>query len=125
MSYLFPLAFLTLKSAFWDTSRYRFHPLTFAQSKQQRSRCTLQLIPGIAATENNGIIVRGAGGRWNEIALDGIPIPNYDPAYSIFSFDMLPVSLVDNIRLLKSSTPNIPVSFGNTMTDIITKDVPE
>ena len=88
-------------------------------------RDALQLIPGIAATENNGIIVRGAGGRWNEIALDGIPMPNYDPAYSIFSFDMLPVSLVDNIRLLKSSTPDIPVSFGSTMTDIITKDIPE
>ncbi len=88
-------------------------------------RDALHLIPGIVTTENNGIIVRGAGGRWNEIAIDGIPISNYDPAYNIFSFDLLPVSLVDNIRLLKSATPDIPTSFGSAMTDIVTKDIPE
>lgn len=87
-------------------------------------RDALRLIPGIVTPENNGIIVRGAGGRWNEIALDGIPMPNYDPAYSIFSFDMLPLSIVDNVRLLKSTTPDIPVSFGSSMADIITKDIP-
>ena len=88
-------------------------------------REALQLVPGIAATENNDIIIRGIGGRWNEIALDGISLPNYEPSYSIFSFDLLPISLVDNIHLLKSATPEIPVSFGSAMTNIITKDIPE
>ncbi len=88
-------------------------------------REALQLIPGIAADENNGIVVRGVGGRWNEFALDGISLPNYDPSYRIFSFDLVPVSLVDNIRLLKSATPDVSMNFGSTMTDIITKDIPE
>ncbi|MDD4395234.1 MAG: TonB-dependent receptor [Bacteroidales bacterium] len=95
------------------------------RSAANNVRDALQLIPGIVTTENNGIIVRGAGGRWNEIAIDGIPISNYDLAYNIFSFDLLPVSLVDNIRLLKSATPDIPTSFGSAMTDIVTKDIPE
>ncbi|MEA5072388.1 MAG: TonB-dependent receptor [Petrimonas sp.] len=88
-------------------------------------REALQLIPGVAANENNGIIVRGVGGRWNEFALDGISLPNYDPSYRIFSFDLLPISLVDNIRLLKSATPDVSMNFGSTMTDIVTKDIPE
>lgn len=85
----------------------------------------LKLIPSVATTENDGLIIRGAGGRWNEVALDGISLPNYDPSFKIFSFDLLPVSLVDNIRLLKSSTSDIPIVFGNAMTEILTKDIPE
>lgn len=88
-------------------------------------REALHLVPGIAVSENNGIIIRGTGGRWNEIALDGIPLPNYDPSYSIFSFDLLPISLVGNIRLLKSATPDISMNFSSTITDIVTKDIPE
>ena len=95
------------------------------RSAAKTVRDALQLIPGIASTKNNGIIIRGAGGRWNEIALDGIPIPNYDPSYHIFSFNLLPVSLANSIRLLKSATPDIPVNFGSAMIDIATNDIPE
>ena len=85
----------------------------------------MTLLPGISFDENRSQIIRGTGGRWNEILLDGIPLPNYDPSYKIFSFDLIPVALVDNIRLLKSSTPDIPVGFAGGITEIITKDIPE
>lgn len=85
----------------------------------------MALLPGISFDENYSQIIRGTGGRWNEILLDGIPLPNYDPSYKIFSFDLIPVALVDNIRLLKSSTPDIPVGFAGGITEIITKDIPE
>ncbi|RNC65045.1 TonB-dependent receptor [Proteiniphilum sp. X52] len=85
----------------------------------------MSLLPGISFDENHSQIIRGTGGRWNEILLDGIPLPNYDPSYKIFSFDLIPVALVDNIRLLKSSTPDIPVGFAGGITEIITKDIPE
>ncbi|WP_298648723.1 TonB-dependent receptor [uncultured Proteiniphilum sp.] len=85
----------------------------------------MTLLPGISFDENHSQIIRGTGGRWNEILLDGIPLPNYDPSYKIFSFDLIPVALVDNIRLLKSSTPDIPVGFAGGITEIITKDIPE
>ncbi|MDO5664388.1 MAG: TonB-dependent receptor [Bacteroidia bacterium] len=95
------------------------------RSASNTVRNALQLIPGVTSSENGDIIIRGTGGRWNEIALNGIPMPNYDPSYKIFSFDLLPISLVDNIRLLKSSTPDISTSFGSAMIDIVTKDIPE
>jgi|GEM_PF-2255855 Outer membrane receptor proteins, mostly Fe transport len=85
----------------------------------------LRLLPGISVGENEELITRGTGGRWNEILLDGISLPNYDPSYKIFSFDLIPVTLVDNVRLLKSSTPDIPVGFAGGITEIITKDIPE
>lgn len=85
----------------------------------------MTLLPGISFDENQSQIIRGTGGRWNEILLDGIPLPNYDPSYKVFSFDLIPVALVDNICLLKSSTPDIPVGFAGGITEIITKDIPE
>lgn len=85
----------------------------------------MTLLPGISFDENHSQIIRGTGGRWNEILLDGIPLPNYDPSYKIFSFDLIPVTLVDNIRLLKSSTPDIPVGFAGGITEITTRDIPE
>ncbi|MEA4917930.1 TonB-dependent receptor [Proteiniphilum sp.] len=84
----------------------------------------MTLLPSISFDENRSQIIRGTGGRWNEILLDGIPLPNYDPSYKIFSFDLIPVSLVDNIRLLKSSTPDIPIGFAGGVTEIVTKDIP-
>lgn len=95
------------------------------RSASNTVRDALQLIPGVTSSQSDDIIIRGTGRRWNEIALNGIPLPNYDPSYKIFSFDLLPVSLVDNIRLLKSSTPDISTSFGSAMIDIVTKDIPE
>lgn len=88
-------------------------------------RDALKLVSGVEVTENDGLIVRGAGGRWNAVLLDGTPLPNYDPSYKLFSFDLLPLAAVDNIRLLQSVTPDIPVAFGNAATEIITKDIPE
>lgn len=85
----------------------------------------MTLLPGIGFDENRFQIIRGIGGRWNEVLLDGIPLPNYDPSYKIFSFDLIPVSLVDNVRLLKSSTPDIAVGFAGGITEIVTKDIPD
>lgn len=85
----------------------------------------LKLIPGIATDENDNLAIRGADGRWNEILLDGTPLPNYASAYKLFSFDLLPLSAVENIRILKSTTPDIPVGLGNAITEIVTKDIPE
>ncbi len=85
----------------------------------------MTLLPGVSFDENRSQIIRGTGGRWNEVLLDGIPLPNYDPSYKIFSFDLIPVTLVDNIRLLKSSTPDISVGFAGGVTEIVTKDIPE
>ncbi len=88
-------------------------------------RDALKLVSGMEVTENDGLIVRGAGGRWNAVLLDGTPLPNYDPSHKLFSFDLLPLAAVDNIRLLQSATPDIPATFGNAATEIITKDIPE
>ena len=78
-------------------------------------REAMHLVPGIAVSGDNGIVVRGLKGRWNEIAIDGVPMPDYDPSYAIFSFDLLPISSVESIRLLKSSTPDIETGFGSSM----------
>ncbi|MDO5524055.1 MAG: carboxypeptidase regulatory-like domain-containing protein, partial [Bacteroidia bacterium] len=88
-------------------------------------RDALKLIPGTEIDESGQIIIRGAGGRWNEILLNGISVPNYASAHKLFSLDLLPLSIVDNIRILKSATPDIPVGFGNAIAQIITKDIPE
>ncbi len=88
-------------------------------------REAMHLVPGIAVSGDNGIVVRGLKGRWNEIAIDGVPMPDYDPSYAIFSFDLLPISSVESIRLLKSSTPDIETGFGSSMINIVTKDIPE
>lgn len=85
----------------------------------------LKLIPGISVNEKGDMIVRGIKGRSNEIMLDGILLPNYDIMHPLFSFDLIPLSMVENIRLLKSSTPDIPVSFNQSITELTTKDIPD
>ncbi len=88
-------------------------------------RDAVKLLPGIAANEKDEISVRGIGNRWNTILLDGVPLPIYDASFNVFSLNLIPVALVDNIRLLKSSTPDIPIGFAGGITEIATKDIPE
>jgi hypothetical protein len=51
-------------------------------------------------------------------------LPSTEPDKKAFSFDIIPSSLVDNLVIYKSATPDLPGDFAGGAIKISTKDYP-
>lgn len=81
----------------------------------------------VGATVVNGkdVFVRGLGDRYTSTNLNGAQIPSADPYKRSGSIDIIPSSLIDNIQVVKSFSPDKSGDFSGGAVDIKTKDFPE
>ncbi|WP_185260241.1 TonB-dependent receptor [Elizabethkingia anophelis] len=84
----------------------------------------IKRITGLSTVDNKFVVVRGMGERWNETALDGVTQPSTDPTRKMFSFDLIPTSVIDNIIVSKTATPDMNANFAGGFVQIVTKDIP-
>ena len=56
--------------------------------------------------------------------LNNSVLPSTEPDKKAFSFDIIPASLVDNITIYKSPTPDLPGDFAGGAVKVTTKDYP-
>lgn len=85
---------------------------------------SLKRISGVSTMENKFVVVRGITERYNAALLDGTPLPSTEAMTRNFSFDMIPSTLVDNVVVSKTVTPDMNTSFGGGLIQINTKDMP-
>ena len=85
---------------------------------------SLKRISGVSSIDNKMVLVRGIGERYNTAQLDGITLPSTEAQTRNFSFDLIPSSLVDNVVVSKTVTPDMNSSFGGGLIQINTKDIP-
>lgn len=85
---------------------------------------SLKRISGVSSVDNKMVLVRGIGERYNTAQLDGITLPSTEAQTRNFSFDLIPSSLVDNVVVSKTVTPDMNSSFGGGLIQINTKDIP-
>lgn len=77
------------------------------------------------ATNGGFITVRGIGDRYIKTTLNGSRIPTLDPLTNNIKLDLFPASLVDNIVITKTASPDLPGDFSGAYISIETKDYPE
>ncbi len=85
---------------------------------------SLKRISGVSTIDNKLVLVRGIGERYNTAQLDGITLPSTEAQTRNFSFDLISTSLVDNVVVSKTVTPDMNSSFGGGLIQINTKDIP-
>lgn len=85
---------------------------------------SLRRISGITTTDNRYIVVRGMGERYNGNMLNGQLLPSTELNRKNFNYDIFPSSIVDNITVVKTITPDRSAEFGGGLVDITTKDIP-
>lgn len=85
---------------------------------------SLKRISGVSSIDNKVVLVRGIGERYNTAQLDGINLPSTEAQTRNFSFDLIPSSLVDNVVVSKTVTPDMNSSFAGGLIQINTKDIP-
>jgi len=75
---------------------------------------------------NGGLItVRGIGDRYVKTTLNGSRIPTLDPLTNNIKLDIFPASLVDNIIISKTATPDLPGDWAGAYISVETKDYPD
>lgn len=81
----------------------------------------------VAATIVDGqyLFVRGLGGRYTNVLLNGTPLPSLDPDVPGVQLDLFPAGLLESIAIIKTFTPDIPGSFAGGTMMISTRDFPE
>jgi TonB-dependent receptor len=82
-------------------------------------------IAGVSMVGNKNVFVRGLGDRYNNTTLNGLPIPSTNPDLKLIPLDIFPTSVVKNIGVTKSYSPELYGDFSGGSIDITTKDYPE
>jgi hypothetical protein len=80
----------------------------------------------VAATvqDNRYIVVRGLGGRYSLTLLNGVPLPSPDPDMPAAPLDLFPASLITNLTVNKTFSPDMPGNFAGGALGIETRQYP-
>src|SRR4051812_1051229 len=84
----------------------------------------LRRVSGASIQDNKFVVIRGLSERYNSSLLNNSILPSTEPDKKAFSFDILPSSLVDNVTIFKSPTPDLPGDFAGGAVKVTTKDYP-
>lgn len=82
-------------------------------------------VTGVSTTEKGFITVRGIGDRYVKTSLNGSRIPTLDPFTNNIKLDLFPASLVDNVIITKTASPDLPGDWAGAYISVETKDYPE
>lgn len=77
------------------------------------------------STNGSFITVRGIGDRYVLTAINGSQIPTLDPFTNNIKLDIIPSSLVDNVIISKTASPDLPGDWTGAYISVETKDFPE
>lgn len=85
----------------------------------------LRRVSGVTVQNDRFVTIRGLSDRYNNVLINGTNAPSTEPNRRNFSFDIVPSSLVDNVLVNKTASPELPGEFSGGMVMINTKDIPE
>lgn len=107
------------------------HVTMISVSEQQIKRTqdkdaseVIRRIPGISIIDEKFVMVRGLAQRYNNVWMNGCAVPSSEADQRAFSFDIIPSSQIDNLKVMKSAAPEYPADFSGGFIMVNTKDVP-
>lgn len=84
----------------------------------------LRRVTGITLADGRFIFVRGMPERYSTTLFNGSFVPSTEPDRRAFAYDLIPTSLIDNLVITKSATPNLPGDFAGGVLEVQTIDFP-
>ncbi len=84
----------------------------------------LKRVSGASIQDNKFVVIRGLSERYNVSLMNNSVLPSTEPDKKAFSFDIIPSSVIDNLVIYKSPTPDLPGDFSGGAIKITTKDFP-
>lgn len=94
------------------------------KSPDRNTSEVLRRVSGTSVQDNKFVVIRGLNERYNASLLNNSVLPSTEPDKKAFSFDIIPSSVIDNITIYKSPTPDLPGDFAGGAVKITTRDYP-
>ncbi|MBP6334056.1 MAG: carboxypeptidase-like regulatory domain-containing protein [Bacteroidia bacterium] len=85
----------------------------------------IRRVSGASIQEGRFVIIRGLNERYNSATLNGVPLASTEPDRKAFSFDLFPSSLLDNLIIVKTASPELQGEFAGGILQLNTKDIPD
>lgn len=85
----------------------------------------LQRVTGVTVTDGKYIAIRGLGDRSVIAEMNGARLSSADPDRSAVPLDLVPASLLDNITVYKTLSPDHPADASAGIIELKTKSVPD
>ncbi len=82
-------------------------------------------VSGANIVDGKYAVVRGLADRYVTTTFNGGQIASADPSRKAVQLDLFPTSSIEQIRVDKTYSPNLPGDFGGGAIDIITRTMPE
>jgi outer membrane receptor protein involved in Fe transport len=101
-------------------------------SSQQISRMgdgdaasALKRVTGVSVEGGKYVYVRGLSDRYSTTTLNGAQIPGLDPEKNTVQMDLFPSSVIENLMVYKTFSPDLPGNATGGLVNLVTKDFPE
>ena len=95
-----------------------------SNSASSNAAGALEKVTGISVVGDGFVYVRGLGERYSSTMMNGAMLPTTEPEKRVVSLDLFPSGLVENIKVLKTYTPDLPGEFAGGLVQMQTIDFP-
>jgi len=85
----------------------------------------IRRVSGASIQDGKFAVIRGLNDRYNVAMLNGALLSSTEPDRKAFSFDLFPSSMLDNLVIVKTASPDLPGEFAGGAILVSTKDIPE
>jgi outer membrane receptor protein involved in Fe transport len=81
-------------------------------------------VTGLSVQDGRFVIVRGLNERYSNTLINGSPLASPEPLRRAVPLDLFPTSLISNILVQKTFSPQFPGEFGGGLVEIETSTIP-
>lgn len=85
---------------------------------------SLKRVSGLTLMNGKYIFVRGLGERYSSVLYNSQSVPSPEPSRRIVPLDLFPIALLENIRVKKSYSSDLPAEFGGGLISLTSKSAP-
>ncbi len=97
----------------------------FLRNGDDNAAAAIKRVTGVSVEGGKFVYVRGLGDRYSKISLNQAEIPGLDPNRNSVQMDLFPSTLLNDLIVYKTFSPDIPANFTGGYIDISTKEFPE
>lgn len=94
---------------------------TIKKTPDTKSSDAIKRVSGASIQDDRFAIIRGLNDRYNAAFINGAPLPSTEADRKAFAFDIFPSSILDNLVIYKTATPDKSGEFAGGLIDITTK----
>ena len=84
----------------------------------------LEKVTGVSVVGDGFVYVRGLGERYSATQLNGAVIPTTEPEKRVVPLDLFPSGMIDNIKIAKTYSPDLPGEFSGGLVQIQSMEFP-